>query len=148
MHPQTYILKNHQVSSLTYADTFRYGVEISLGLKNVDVQPLNIEIDNALFALNSQSKNLPDVAVSQIESDLVLTCGCSAVKSTLCEHQTLVLQTLITKPDLKVFFDKKLRHEKIKKAAEAYGMADEEDLEKYFRLKYDAKQTSVVPINP
>ncbi|MDP1813413.1 MAG: DEAD/DEAH box helicase [Leadbetterella sp.] len=147
-HPQTYILKNQQVSTLTYADTFRYGVEISLGLKNVDVQPLNIEIDNALFALNSQSKNLPDVAVSQIESDLVMTCGCSAVKNTLCEHQTLVLQTLISKPDLKVFFDKNIRFEKIKKAAEAYGMADEEDLEKYFGLKYADRHTYVVPINP
>lgn len=147
-HPQTYILKNHQVVTLTYADTFRYGVEISLGLKNVDVQPLNIEIDNALFALNSQSKNLPDVAVSQLESDLVLTCGCDAVKSTLCEHQTLVLQTLISKPEFKIFFDKNLRLEKIKKAAEAYGMAEEEDLEKYFGLKYADRQTYVVPLNP
>jgi SNF2 family DNA or RNA helicase len=148
MHPQTYILKKHQVSTLTYADTFRYGVEISLGLKNVDVQPLNIEIDNALFALNSQSKNLPDVAVCQIEADLVLTCGCDAVKNTLCEHQTLVLQTLISKPDFKVFFDKNLRLEKIKKAAEAYGMAEEEDLERYFGLKYADRQTFVIPLNP
>ncbi|MCP9762200.1 DEAD/DEAH box helicase [Lacihabitans soyangensis] len=148
MHPQTYILKNHQVATLTYADTFRYGVEISSGLKNVEVQPLNIEIDNALFALNSQSKNLPDVAVSQIEADLVLTCGCGAVKNTLCEHQTLVLQTLISKPDFKAFFDKNLRLEKIKKAAEAYGMAEEEDLEKYFGLKYADRQTYVVPLNP
>ena len=148
MHPQTYILKKYQVSTLTYADTFRYGVEISLGLKNVDVQPLNIEIDNALFALNSQSKNLPDVVVSQIEADLVLTCGCDVVKNTLCEHQTLVLQTLISKPDFKVFFDRNLRLEKIKKAAEAYGMTDEEDLEKYFGLKYADRQTYVVPLNP
>jgi hypothetical protein len=148
MPPQTYILKNHKVSTLTYADTFRYGVEISSGLKNVDVQPLNIEIDNALFALNSQSKNLPDVAVSQIASDLVLTCGCAAVKNTLCEHQTLVLQTIISKPDFKVFFDKNLRLEKIKKAAEAYGMADEGDLEKYFGLKYADRQNYVVPLNP
>jgi SNF2 family DNA or RNA helicase len=148
MHPQTYILKNHEIGKLTYADTFRYGVEISSGLKNVDVQPLNIEIDNVLFALNSQSKNLPDVAVSQIASDLVLTCGCAAVKNTLCEHQTLVLQTIISKPDFKIFFDKNLRLEKIKKAAEAYGMAEEEDLEKYFGLKYADRQTYVVPLNP
>jgi SNF2 family DNA or RNA helicase len=147
-HPQTYILKNHQVSMLTYADTFRYGVEISSGIKNVDVHPINIEIDNALFALNSQSKNLPNVAVSRIESDLVLTCGCEAVKNTLCEHQTLVLQTIISKPDFKVFFDRNLRLEKIKKAAEAYGMAEEEDLEKYFGLKYTDRQTYVVPLNP
>ena len=147
-HPQTYILNNHEIAKLTYADTFRYGVEISSGLKNVDVQPLNIEIDNALFALNSQSKNLPDVAISQIEADLVLACGCDSVKNTLCEHQTLVLQTIISKPDFKVFFDRNLRLEKIKKAAEAYGMADEDDLEKYFGLKYADRQTYVVPLNP
>jgi hypothetical protein len=148
MHPKTYILKNYQVVTLTYADTFRYGVEITLGLKNIDIQPTNIEIDHALFALNSQSKNLPDVAISQIESDLVLTCECDTLKYTLCEHQTLVLQTLISKPDFKLFFDKKLRLEKIKKAAETYGMAEEEDLEKYFGLKYADKQTYVVPLNP
>ena len=147
-HPQTYILKNNELAKLTYADTFRYGVEISLGLKNVDVQPLNIEIDNGLFALNSTNKNLPDVAVSQLDSDLVLTCACESIKNTLCEHQTLVLQTLISKPDFKVFFDKNLRIEKIKKAAQAYGMADEVDLEKYFGLKYADRQTFVIPLNP
>jgi SNF2 family DNA or RNA helicase len=119
-----------------------------LGLKNIDIQPLNIELDNALFALNSQSKNLSEVAVSQLESDLVLTCSCEAVRNTLCEHQTLVLQTLISKPDFKVFFDRNLRLEKIKKAAEAYGMADEVDLEKYFGLKYADRQAYVIPLNP
>ncbi|MCP9768027.1 ATP-dependent helicase [Lacihabitans sp. LS3-19] len=147
MHPQTYILKNRQVGSLTYKDTFRYGVELSLGLKNVDVQPLNIEIDNALFALNTQSKNLPEVAVSQLENDIVLTCPCEAIKNTLCEHQTLVLQTLIAKPDFKLFFDRNLRLERIKKASEAYGMSDEADLDKYFGLKYADRQTYVVPLN-
>jgi SNF2 family DNA or RNA helicase len=79
---------------------------------------------------------------------LILTCPCTSPKNTLCEHQTLVLQTLISKPDLKAFFDKNLRLEKIKKAAEAYGMAEEEDLEKYFGLKYADKLTYVVPLNP
>ena len=143
-----YTLKNIRVETLTYKDIYRFGVETSNILQNAEILPVDIQIDQAEFELKSNSKRLPTVFLKQNEADLQLSCTCQAEINILCEHQTFVLQVLLAKPDLKVFFDRNLRIAKLKKSAISYGMADEKDLEQFFEIKYADRQTLVVPLHP
>lgn len=107
--------------------------------------PQHISIGYASFFNNSSAIKFPQVDVRLHQNNLILSCRCSAIKSRLCEHQMQVLFNLIERPELRIFFDQQLRHEKIRTFATAYGLENEspDDL---FTLEYANKKFEIIPV--
>ncbi|AKQ47500.1 DNA helicase [Rufibacter radiotolerans] len=138
------------VSSLTYATIARHSSAeaMAAGTSGFALQPTQIELNKATISGISPFGRFPAVTVVQQQNGLVLSCGCPTPKKGLCEHQTQVLQTLLNRPELSVFFDVALRREKIKPVAAAFGLAEEEDLDLHFKVEYLNKSLHITPRNP
>lgn len=107
--------------------------------------PLLLEVNHGIF-INQRSKMVfPDVTVVQEPDYLTLTCDCNAEKNLLCEHEAAVLSAIIKRDELKIFFDDKLRHERLKKFAVDYGLENEIKLDDYFKINYANKQVEMAP---
>lgn len=144
-HPQLYVFQNRTLKDLSFQDVFRFGLELSFTMQKVEVQALQIEVDSGLFGAQV-SEGFPEVLVTQTTDSLTFSCPCTYHKSTLCVHQTHVLQTLLSKPDLQAFFNTELRYENIKKAAKLYGLEENEHPEKYLGIVFKDKRLHVVPV--
>ncbi|WDF80720.1 SNF2-related protein [Mucilaginibacter sp. KACC 22773] len=112
------------------------------------IVPEVIEINSGVFYHEFDAVNFPQVTIVQNNQQLLLTCGCTASHGLLCEHQTLVLTAVIKKNDLRIYFDSRLRDEKIRKAAIDYGLENEPDLDAFFKVTYIDKQSVIVPRLP
>lgn len=116
--------------------------------------PLLLEPDCGLFTNKRTKVVFPEVSVTQKEDFVTCTCACETQKDKLCEHQALVLSAIIARDELKVFFDKELRRNKLKKFAVDYGLQNEPDLDDYFQIEYSngqlvisPKLSSLLPVN-
>lgn len=142
-----FIIENKQINSLSFNDIYKLGAEISSYLSSIDIQPLIIQNNEGIFVSNTASKPIPEVTVIQSDEQVSFKCSCGFTKKLLCEHQALVLQGILSKPEIKVFFDQKIRQEKLKIGAKAYGMSEFPDLEQYFKLVYENREAKVVSLN-
>jgi hypothetical protein len=149
-HATHYLLAGVTVSSLTYALIARHSSAeaMAAGTSGFALQPSHIELNKAIISGISPFGRFPEVTVVQQPEGLVLACGCPIPKNGLCEHQTQVLQTLLNRPELRVFFDAGLRKEKIMPVAATYGLAQEDNLDQYFTLAYQNKGLQISPRNP
>ncbi|HSH66766.1 MAG TPA: SNF2-related protein, partial [Bacteroidia bacterium] len=98
-----------------------------------------------LFSNPSSSIDFPMVSVSQINHSLILSCSCRTPKKTLCEHQVQVLYNIIDRTYFCIFFDERLRNQKMKEVAKDYGLERENDLDEYFDLQYINKSVNIKP---
>jgi SNF2 family DNA or RNA helicase len=146
-HPTEYILENVSLSDITYSELLQHSSEmIDTSKRNFfDIQPQVLNINFGLFSNPSATLDFPLVSVTQINNSLVLSCSCKTPKTKLCEHQVQVLYNIIDRSYFCIFFDEKLRHQKIKEVAKEYGLEREMDLEKYFDLQYIHKSVSIKP---
>ena len=112
---------------------------------SLHIFPLLLEVNHGIF-INQHSKVVfPEVAIVQEPDYLILTCDCSTEKDKLCEHQAAVLAAVIKRDELKIFFDDKLRHGKLKKFAVDYGLENEANPDDYFKIDYANKQVEIAP---
>jgi hypothetical protein len=123
-------------ASGAYADTGQYK----------DITPKHIEVNAGVF-INQANGTFPPVGVVQHADGLVLTCNCDTLPGKLCEHQALVLGAITRRDELGIFFNNKLRHEKLKRSAYDYGLENEPNLDHYFKLDYQHKVISVNPVS-
>ncbi|HSC38263.1 MAG TPA: hypothetical protein VLD19_10340, partial [Chitinophagaceae bacterium] len=109
--------------------------------------PAGLEINRGSF---SQYGKIPFPTVSLVlEGDeLLLECTCPNRQGTLCEHQALVLTALIKRDELGVFFNTKLRHEKLRKFAADYGLQNEANPDDFFQITYQDKKLLIIPRLP
>ncbi|KIO78118.1 DNA helicase [Pedobacter lusitanus] len=107
--------------------------------------PQHISIGYASFEQHNSSIKFPQVDIRLHQNDLILSCRCVAGKNRLCEHQMQVLFNIVERPELRVFFDSRLRHEKIRSFAVAYGLENEspDDL---FIIEYGNKSFEITPV--
>lgn len=105
------------------------------------VNPVNLQLNQGTFV----KAGSPEVSATQEDNNLILSCGCDATAEKLCEHQALVLAAIVKRDELRVFFDDKLRHEKLKRFAVDYGMQDEPDLDKFFKIEYNNGNLFITP---
>jgi hypothetical protein len=105
------------------------------------ILPEELAINNGVFANRANRV----VSVTQQDNKIILACGCGEVQNKLCSHQAEVLVQLIKKDDYRVFFDEKLRHQKIRKFAADYGLEGEADIENLFSIAYRDKQLIISP---
>lgn len=107
--------------------------------------PQLIEINQGTFGHEYNAANFPAVTLIQQNNQLLLTCGCNFPYHKLCEHQALVLTTIIKKSELRIFYDAHLRDDKLRKAAHDYGLENETDLDAFFTVSYEDKKAEIRP---
>jgi SNF2 family DNA or RNA helicase len=141
-----FILENFQASELNTTIILKHSADFADTSQRgfFDLQPQNIEINYASFLIQSGLADTT-VLVEQTESDVKLSCGCSGLKNRLCDHQIQVLHNLLNRKDLRMFFDKNLRHEQIRLAAKDFGLENERDPDSYFNLEYMNKEVRIKP---
>jgi SNF2 family DNA or RNA helicase len=110
--------------------------------------PEFIEINSGVFYHEFDAVNFPQVTVAQSDLQLLLTCSCTASHGRLCEHQTAALTAIIKKNDLRIYFDSRLREEKVRRIALDYGLENETDLDAFFKVTYTDKQAVIAPRLP
>ncbi|MEJ6982248.1 DEAD/DEAH box helicase [Pedobacter sp. P351] len=110
----------------------------------LDVHPESIDINSALF---SNPNNTTLTWVIQQDDSLLLSCPCHSVSNKLCSHQSRALYAILMRPEIRIFFDAVLRSGRLKKFAEPYGLQNETNLEEYFLLNYDNKNTTIKPVS-
>ncbi len=110
-----------------------------------DIQPEIIDINFISFTTLSNLRDSPTVSVKNEGSSLKFTCTCGFPGDKLCSHQIQILYNLMDRSNLRIFFDEKLRHEKIRETAKEYGLENEPDPDELFQIEYDRRAVSVKP---
>ena len=141
-----YIFENFNVSALSNSDILKNSAILpETGIRFFfDLQPETIRIDYASFTIQSGLDPI-FISVSQNDQDLILHCSCDSPKNKLCEHQVRILYNLMDRKDIRIFFDEKLRLEKIKPVAKDYGLEQEPNFYDYFFLEYENKSVQIKP---
>lgn len=112
------------------------------------IYPERIELNRGSFTDRTSIIKFPTVEVEQQEDKLILSCKCDTFKKKLCLHQSQVLYSIVNRQDLRIFFDKKLRHEKLVKIATDFGLEDEPNLDQYFQIEYFNSKLGIKPKYP
>lgn len=115
---------------------------------NLNLIPDEITINYGAFINPGSSIPFPGVVVLRQADKLVLSCACPDNFGKLCDHQQQTLFNLLNRQELRIFFDEKLRSEKIKKLAADYGLEKEQDLDGLFEVKYLRGKIEIKPKNP
>jgi hypothetical protein len=146
---QDYVFENMTVAQLSYPEILKHSAETVESHRRglVDIQPENIAIDAGVFHKVSAFSAFPRVAVVQAGGALVVSCRCSTPKLRMCKHQAEVLCNIIDRPELRIFFDAKLRQEKQKAFAIDYGLENEANLDAYFAIEYTVNRFIIKPID-
>jgi SNF2 family DNA or RNA helicase len=141
-----FILENFQASQLTTTVILKHSADFADTRQRgyFDIQPQNIEVNFGSFLIQSGVSNTT-VLVEQTATDVKLSCGCSGIKNRLCDHQIQVLHNLLSRKDLRMFFDSTLRHEQIRLVAKDFGLENEADPDRYFMLEYLNKEVRIKP---
>ncbi|WP_426058251.1 DEAD/DEAH box helicase [Hymenobacter sp. B1770] len=101
------------------------------------IQPETLALNYGVFTSTmSGPLRFPTVVVQQQESGLLVFCACAGPKSALCEHQAVVLLSIVQRKELRLFFDKVLRQQYLLASARDFGINESEDLDAYFDLTY------------
>ncbi|MBW4889245.1 DEAD/DEAH box helicase [Mucilaginibacter sp. HMF5004] len=104
--------------------------------------PVALSIDNGVF--ENRAGQL--TSVIQQHNKIILACNCEQAANRLCTHQAEVLLQIIKKDELRVFFDEKLRDQKLRKFAVDYGLEDADDIGAYFIHRYHDGRSLIVPV--
>jgi hypothetical protein len=110
-----------------------------------EIQPQEIDLDYAAFRLPAMSNETVKVVVRQNEHSVNLYCECTRPKRKLCEHQAQVLYNLMNRKDLRAFFDKNVRFDKLRRFARDYGMEHEADPDRYFQIAFVGRELQISP---
>jgi SNF2 family DNA or RNA helicase len=146
----SFVLEGFTIASLTEAIISRL-CHIDIYIDQIEVRfvvPSVIELNKGLFNNKNTKFSFEDVGIVQGHENLTLFCDCTTPKNRLCEHQAVVLLAVLKKDEYRVFFDEKLRHEKLRKFAVDYGMEQESDLDLYFKIEYYNRGIDILPRSP
>ncbi|MBC6605434.1 SNF2 helicase associated domain-containing protein [Hymenobacter sp. BT188] len=153
-HPHKYVLPAITVAELTSTIVGLHCV----GLPPTDsrmlaaIQPEALVLDSGTFtsvAHAASELRFPTVVVQQTGPDLVVSCACTIPKTSLCEHQALVLLSIVQRKELRLFFDKPARHTFLRTQARDYGLEQADDLDAHFELIYSRPAlVAAVPRRP
>jgi hypothetical protein len=121
---------------------------IDTGVKGFyNLSPEEISNNNALFLVPDLTSKMFEVAVVRTEQALLMVCSCDHSQDSLCEHQSRVLFNIMSRDELRIFFDQRLRWDKISQVAKDYGMEKEVDPDEFFEVVYSEKTFIIKPKN-
>jgi len=109
------------------------------------VLPEMIELNVGTFSNPGGGLVFPLVSVRYSKATLALGCSCNYGKHKLCDHQAQVLYNILDRPDLRIFFDDRLRHKSILTIAEQYGLENEPNPDAHFELKWANRLVNITP---
>ncbi|HEY0175572.1 MAG TPA: ATP-dependent helicase, partial [Pedobacter sp.] len=146
--PGTVVLRNFTMTELSAVFILKHsaGPVDTTVTGYFELYPENITIDFASFTDPDSQIRFPQVSLRRDHGSLIFSCRCAADQNKLCEHQVRVFFNLMNRPEIRIFFDEKLRLERIKIFAAAYGLENEERPEDFFRLEYENKRTDIIPV--
>jgi SNF2 family DNA or RNA helicase len=146
--PNTFVLSNFKMTELSSVFVLKHSaVAVDTLVKGYfDLHPQHISIDFASFTEPDSKISFPQVSMRQQSNTLILSCRCAADKTKLCEHQVRVLFNLMDRQEIRIFFDEKLRLEKMRSFASAYGLENEAELQNFFGLEYAHKGYEIVSL--
>ena len=107
--------------------------------------PLEMAVNTATFGSTAPGNRFPQLQLALQGSCLMLYCSCDIPAQKLCQHQAQLLFGLKNRREWRLFFDEKLRHEKIKPVAEAYGLQHEPRLDDFFLLAWTNQSLEITP---
>jgi len=139
-----YTFYNQGIPQLNEVEIQRHSFESggADGRAYYDLMPVEIELNSAAFNVDS-TKFSALVHVIQLEDRLIASCSCDFNLDKLCMHQSRALSNIIKRSDLLIYFDRKLRLEKLKQHSASYGQISENELDSYFYLEYGFKNVKV-----
>lgn len=101
-----------------------------------NLHPEQIEIDFAAFSHPESDAIFPIVQVQQNRNSVKLSCRCPTPKNKLCAHQAQVLYNILHREDFAIFFDERLRRQKLHTLALDYGLEKEPNLDAVFVIRH------------
>ena len=110
-----------------------------------NLYPEQIEIDFAAFSQPESDTLFPIVQVQQNQSSVKLSCRCATPKNKLCTHQAQVLYNILHREDFAIFFDERLRRQKLYTLALDYGLEKEANLETVFSITHTDGNFQIKP---
>lgn len=142
-----FVFQNFNLDQLTTTHILQNSAELPATEKRgfFDIMPHDIDMDYAAFHIPATVTDHYKVVVRQNDVSVSVYCACNAPKKRLCEHQIQVLYNLNNRKDLRAFFDKKLRFDKIRVVAKDYGLENEADLDAFFKLQYLNRELEIKP---
>lgn len=144
----TYILKDFNIANLSTVFIFKH----SAGLVDTeangyfDLEPQQINLNYATFIDHKSQIKFPEGGLQLEDGDLKVFCTCPATKNRLCEHQSRLLFNLMSRTEIRIFFDQKFRYEKIRTFAVPYGLEKEENPDDFFTVSYTQKKLEISPL--
>lgn len=147
VHQQDYFFKDFDIDELSTTFILRHCAEqVNTDQRSYfDIHSRSIEINEACFTHLAGLNAAEEVIVHLKDRILLLSCGCDVPKRRLCEHQAQVLFNLMHRQEIRIFFDDKLRHDKIKQEAIEYGLENENNLDEYFQLSIVDRYIEIKP---
>jgi len=146
-NPYDYVFKNFDLKDLSALLILKHlNQQIFTEAKDFyHLQPQQIEIGFAVFSHPNPDLFFPIVQVQQFDHTVKLSCRCSTPKNKLCAHQAQVLYNVLKRDELRIFFDEPLRIVKIKEIAKDYGLENEQNLGRLFKLSYHHAKVKIEP---
>ena len=141
----SYTIADFTIADLTTTFIFRHSSDASATARVAEFIPEEVDVDHVTFRETTHLQAANRVAVRQEGTTLTLSCTCLAPKRKLCEHQRQVLQQIMNREDLLIFFDGAMRHAKLAGVAKQYGLEHEKDLSLFFTLEYNQKSVIIKP---
>jgi len=110
-----------------------------------NLHPEQIEINFAAFSHPDSDTWFPIVQVQQNRDSVKLSCRCSIPKNKLCMHQAQVLYNILHREDFTIFFDERLRRQKLHILALDYGLEKEPDFDAVFSMSHTGGALQIKP---
>ncbi|UOQ64708.1 DEAD/DEAH box helicase [Hymenobacter volaticus] len=150
LHPHQYFLAGATISTLSSTDVAGHYPALFLADTQTltAVQPESITLNFGSFSSSvppAGQQKFPSVIIEQQAEGLLLSCACTAPKTTLCEHQAQVLLSVLRRKELRVFFDPVQRRALLLATARDYGLENAADLDEHFQLTYVRPSVVVSP---
>ncbi|MEO6229718.1 MAG: SNF2-related protein [Ferruginibacter sp.] len=109
------------------------------------VQPEMIELNAGTFSNPGGGLVFPPVWIRFSKATLALGCSCNYGQQKLCDHEAQVLYNIMERPDLRIFFDDRLRHLRIENIAQQFGLENEPNPDAHFELAWANGSVSITP---
>ena len=144
-----FVFDNFDISRLSDKLISQYSIlPLFEGTADAFMVPVHLQVNQGSFTIHSGILTFSTVTIIQQDDQLILSCDCSHTGPTLCEHQSQVLYSISRQDDLKLFFDEKLRHQRLKDIAMDFGLENERDPEQFFQIAYKDNKPVITPKFP
>ncbi len=145
---EPYIIPAATIGALSIYDLLQHMGHIPEPGAAQGIIPLSLAIGDGTFTRQAANEDAPVVSVRQTENAIATACTCGGKTDGLCGHQAEVLSGIIEKHQYRVFFDAPLRRKILLRTAGDYGLENEPDLDKHFRITHTGADLLIEPIQP